>query len=215
MGRSQDYLLEPGLVKRVEYVPNEPASCLAIILNGGLVAWRFRIFALGSAQGERSGSALVGCVRSLPWNGGAHLIAVATCPGAQRWAVDGAPEDHTNRDAVRLDFISSGCCSLPGVQPIPGASLATAHHLRSQAGVSGAVTVTQPVMGWSAIGGAVAGSVAIQFPGLPLLTIPLPAGASVGDSWGDAGPSGVTFTFANTESYLITTSQPGDGIDVF
>ena len=221
MGLRSIQFLQPGSLKRVEFDHPTLGESISVLASdqpssvGATTAWRLRIWAQGADDGEQSGWGYVGSVRTLPGLSMQRVVAFACVPGARSWAIDGRPEDSSWRGTLRLDLLSSRCCGGPfGVSGVQGVSLATARQLASLAGVSGVVNVPGPLMGWSALGGSVAGSVAIaSAPGTT--TVPLPANASISEHYEDDAALSASITFTNTVSYLVNYIIPGDGLDAF
>jgi hypothetical protein len=224
MGLRSIQYLEPGSVKKLFFDhPNVDAAVTFIATDQDpgqgvpLSPWRLRFFVQGGDDGEQSGFAYVGSVRTLPWNsGGDRVVAIACVPGARQWAVDGRPEQANYTSRLRVDLISSKCCGTYGVQAIPGISLPNPQSIRIASGVSGVVVVPGILLGWAAQAGLVDASARVQMEGFPLgVPIVIPAGSAAGDSYGEASGVFSTITFTDTISYTVDYLLPGEGTDVF
>jgi hypothetical protein len=224
MGLRSIQYLEPGSVKKVFFDHKNVDAAVTFIAtdedpgkNVALSPWRLRFFVQGGDEGEQSGFAYVGSVRTLPWNsGGDRVVAIACVPGARQWAVDGRPEQGSYTRRLRLDMVSSKCCGTFGVQALPGISLPNAQGARFLSGNAGSVAIPGVPIRWTAFAGLADATVRIQSEADPIGTpVTVPAGKELsGYFTGDAGIF-TTIVFTTTTSYLVEYLPSGDGVDVF
>lgn len=227
MGLRSIQYLEPGSAKKVFFDHPAMGASVSFIATDedpgqaaapSLAAWRLRFYVQGGDEGEQSGYAYVGSVRTLPWSpGSSRVVALCSVPGARQWAVDGRPEDRSFTGRLRLDCIASPHLGSLGVHPVDGVSLAGARSLRVISGAAGLVNVPGAVLGWTATSDPlIPGSVSVQMPGWTAPTIiALQPGQTLSDHYGEASGDSVSFTFINTVSYVVDYELTGNGVDAF
>lgn len=183
-------------------------NCIAVSMLGGAAPWLLRFWAL--LGGRRI---YLGGVRTYVAQP-ERLVAIVSCPAAQRFEVEGHCYTTNSRDQISLFLTGFASTAGPwGVQAVPGNSVAGARSIRTLSGVNGAILVTGEVHGWR-VRSAAGGTLTIQVsPTLTIGPIAVPAGVLVeGDFLGQLGPSSI-WTFIGTDSYSIEMTPPGGLLD--
>jgi hypothetical protein len=181
-----------------------PEDCCAVIVSGGNQPWILRIYAKLNTQ-----KVYLGAVRLFNLQK-TRVGAIVSCPGAQSFEVEGEASS-TTADTLGIDFVGTQARGGPwGVSPVPGISVDGARSYRVLTGISGVVTVVGEVLGWAARTAQAGGTVAwVAPPSLVQPAIGVPQNGEVnGNADGLLAPES-TWTFTNTDGYIIEYVPPG------
>jgi hypothetical protein len=200
--------LKNGLQRRVASVPQDGhpgENTVAVVVSGGVLPWVLRFWArIGSLH------AYVGAVRTFAMPGD-RVVAVVSMPGATAFEVEGQANDPTAVDEIGIHFEGIDSRGGPwGVHAMPGVSVDAARSYRVLTGTAGVMTVTGEVWGWAATASVAAATVAVAAPpGLAFGPVAVPVNGEVnGNARGILAPVS-TWTFVNTDSFLIEYLPPG------
>lgn len=204
--------LKNGLQRRVASVPQDGhpgENTAAVVVSGGSVPWVLRFW--GRVGPLR---AYVGAVRLFAAPGD-RVVAVVSMPGATAFECEGQATDPAAVDEIGVHFEGIEARGGPwGVQAIPGMAVDAARSYRVATGTAGVVTVTGEVWGWAATASVAGATVAVAAPpGLAFGPVPVPVnGEAGGNARGILAPVS-TWTFVNTDGYLIEFLPPGTTFD--
>lgn len=183
-------------------------NCIAVSMLGGAAPWLLRFWAL--LGGRRI---YLGGVRTYVAQP-ERLVAIVSCPAAQRFEVEGHCYDSRLADQISLFLTGFASTAGPwGVQNVPGNSVEGSRSIRTITGVNGVILVVGEVHGWSVESAAGGTLTIVVSPTLTIGPITIPAGVPVsGNYLGKLGPQSV-WTFVGTDNYLIETIPPGGTLD--
>lgn len=124
-----------------------------------------------------------------------RLVAVASCPGAQTWSVEIQALLGSNAPAEYADVVLAS-----SIAPFGGGLQRVSERYAYRAGVGGSLPIVpgQRLLTWSAIAGAVAGSVQLGAGDV----IPVPANSSVQAEPGKGLLSVQNLTFTNVDWFV-------------
>ena len=179
-------------------------NTVGVVVIGGTLPWVLRFWArLGTHRAYLGGVRIHAMTR-------ARIVAVASCPNARAFEVEGQATDPAAQDALTVHFEGIDAKGGPwGVQAIPGVSVPYARSYRVLTGAAGAVPVVGEVFGWAARASAAGATVAATAgPGLAFGPVTVPVNGSVqGNCMGAMAPAS-NWTFVGTDGYLIEYFPP-------